>query len=178
VVGAAYSHAYVHPGPRRMWAHYDNSTITTTGNQLSRLITYFGGQSCRTLVVLSFSEQLPIVHKAAQERIKRRRRGTNYSLSCLLHWCVNGTLKYKSPDLVALVAFPSSSYPVPITLSSYPSLPRSISHQFTPHFSHRYPAFLHRYPALVHRYPASHTIHRVVYPSVIVPERVPVNYNK
>jgi len=31
--------------------------------------------------LLSFSEQDPIVYKEAPERIKRRRRGTNYSLA-------------------------------------------------------------------------------------------------
>ena len=102
-----------------------------------------------TCVVLSFSEQLPIVYREAQERIKRRRRGTNYSLTCLLHLCLNRTLKYKSPDLLALIVFPLTSYHmVPLTLSSYPSLHRSSSHRFTPLFLTATPPFLHRYPAL------------------------------
>ena len=45
LVGAASSHVYVHPGPRRTRVDYDNSTITTTSNQLSPLVTYFVGQS-------------------------------------------------------------------------------------------------------------------------------------
>ena len=50
LVGAASSRAYVRPGPRRMGRYYGNSTITTTGSLLSRLVTYVGGQSDRSLV--------------------------------------------------------------------------------------------------------------------------------
>jgi len=148
--------------------------------------------------LLSFSEQLPIEYKEAQERIKRRRRGTNYSLTCLLHLCLKRTLKYKSPDVLALIVVPLTSYHmVPLALSSYPSLHRSSSHRFTPLFLTATPPFLHRYPAFpsplprlsftatppfLHRYPAFRTLHRVVYASMTVqervPERVPVNYNK
>jgi len=125
--------------------------------------------------LLSFSKQLPIVYKEAQERIKRRRRGTNYSLTCLLHLCLKRTLKYKSPDVLAFIVVPLTSYHiVPFGLSSYPSLHRSSSHRFTPLFLTATPPFLHRYPAF-------RTIHRVVYASMTVqervPERVPVNYN-
>jgi len=89
--------------------------------------------------------------------------------------CLNRTLKYKSPDVLALIVFPLTSYHmVPLALSSYPSLHRSSSHRFTPLFLTATPPFLHRYPAF-------RTIHRVVYASVTVqervPERVPVNYN-
>jgi len=63
---------------------------------------------------------------------------------------------------------------VPLALSSYPSLHRSSSDRFTPLFLTATPPFLDRYPAF-------RTIHRVVYASVTVqervPERVPVKYN-
>ena len=50
LVGAASSCGYMHLGPRCTRAVYDNCLITTTGNQLWRLVTYFGAQSERRLV--------------------------------------------------------------------------------------------------------------------------------
>jgi len=50
LVGAASSRGYMHLGPMCTRADYDNTTITTTSNQLSRLVTYFSGQSDRSLV--------------------------------------------------------------------------------------------------------------------------------
>jgi len=50
LVGAASSPACVHPGPRRTRACYNNSTITTSDNQLSQLVIYFGGHSEGSLV--------------------------------------------------------------------------------------------------------------------------------
>ena len=115
---------------------------------------------------------LPIVYdKEVQERNNRGCvRGGNYSLTCLLQLCVNRTLKYKSPELLAPAVFPICH----IISSAYRTIPSPLISPL--YFSPRLPLFPRRYyPSFLHRCPSRPR--RVRDSTVIVPGGVPVIHN-